>query len=69
MNPDTITRLGVYRLFWKTDDGADGGYSVASVGCDRAGRKWYAPSNWVTVPWFDWSRVDRVELIADGGSL
>lgn len=50
--------VGVYRLYW---DG--GGSSVASVGCDARGKRWYAPANWVTVPWFDWSKVASVEMI------
>lgn len=51
-----IDKLGVFRLFWKS-----GGFSWASVGSDSSGNLWFAPSNWVTVPSFDWSDVERVE--------
>lgn len=49
---------GIYRIFWK-----DGGHSLASVGSDSHGKRWFAPTNWVTVPWSDWSAVERVELL------
>lgn len=53
-----ITDLGVYRIYWK-----DGGSSVASVGYNVAGDFWYAPSNWITVPSFDWTSVKYIKLI------
>jgi hypothetical protein len=43
---------GLYELTWK-----DGGTSLAAVGSDAYGRRWYAPTNWITVPCFDWDRV------------
>lgn len=51
---------GVYRIRWKDDDG---GTSVAAVGSDASGRRWFAPTNWITVPSFDWSKVHSVRLI------
>ena len=53
-----VLQPGVYRLHW-----TGGMSSVASVGQDSTGRTWYAPANWVTVPWYDWSKVASVELI------
>jgi hypothetical protein len=50
--------VGVYNIYWKS-----GGSSVSSVGQDREGNYWFAPANWVTVPWFDWSDVKSIELI------
>ncbi len=57
---DFNLRIGVYWIYWK-----GGGRSVASVGQDQAGRYWYAPANWLSVPWLDWSKVERVELIQE----
>jgi len=66
--------LGVYRIFWKS-----GGSSLAAVGNDYAGKRWFAPVNWIgfkvktydngfsagsTAPDSDWRSVARVELIA-----
>ncbi len=49
---------GIYRIFWK-----EGGISLAAVGTDADGKKWYAPTNWVTVPSTDWFAIERVELL------
>lgn len=49
---------GLYILYWKT-----GGYSLASVGSDASGRRWFAPTNWITVPGFDWRMVKSTALI------
>lgn len=46
---------GLYRLHWK-----EGGCSLASVGSNERGDRWYAATNWTTVPWFDWTKVQRV---------
>lgn len=67
MSDDEARRLpnGLYRLHW-----AEGGHSLAAVGRLRDGTPWYAPTNWVTVPWMDWSLVARavplVSAPADG---
>lgn len=53
--------LGVFRLYWKS-----GGSSVAAVGMDRAGERWMAPSNWISVPSYSWHRVKSAELIEEG---
>jgi hypothetical protein len=59
-NEVRILPLGLYRLFWKV-----GGASVASVGYDAAGNRWYAPANWIgSVPCFDWSTVKSAHMIA-----
>ncbi|MEM9067159.1 MAG: hypothetical protein AAGE52_01595 [Myxococcota bacterium] len=47
---------GLYLINW-----VDGGTSLASVGSDSDGRRWYAPTNWVTVPGYDWSIVQSAE--------
>jgi hypothetical protein len=52
---------GVYRLFWKDDEG--GGMSVASVGRTHTGEVWFAPANWLGQRSTDWRLVDRIELI------
>lgn len=49
---------GVYVLFWKS-----GGESLAAVGSDRSGKRWYAPTNWVSVPSYNWRLVSKVEEI------
>lgn len=46
---------GLFVLHWK-----EGGSSLASVGSDRAGNRWYAPTNWISGPCLDWSKVARV---------
>ncbi len=57
--------LGLFELRWKS-----GGISNAAVGNDRAGRRWYAPSNWIGgVPCFDWSEVISVKRIAECGHI
>lgn len=53
--------LGLYELRWKESEG--GGASLAAVGYDEAGNRWFAPTNWLTVPSFDWKAVDHVRLI------
>jgi hypothetical protein len=50
--------LGLYFLYWK-----EGGGSVAAVGMDERGRHWYAPTNWISVPSFNWFKVEKVELL------
>ncbi|ACU71919.1 hypothetical protein Caci_3010 [Catenulispora acidiphila DSM 44928] len=61
--------LGAYRLFWKS-----GGSSVAVVGQLYSGARWYACANWtspdaerVGLVGTDWSLIERVEEIPDGG--
>ncbi len=50
---------GLYRIYWK-----DGGNSLASVGSDASGTRWFAPTNWAaSIPCNDWSDVERVELL------
>lgn len=53
---------GIYVLHWKDKHG--GGLSVAAVGRDEDGKRWYAPSNWCGgVPCSDWRPVLTVELV------
>lgn len=49
---------GIYRIFWKT-----GGSSLASVGSDREGNRWFAATNWISGNCIDWRPVLRVERI------
>jgi hypothetical protein len=51
---------GLYRLFWIHCSES----SLAAVGRDRQARVWYAPANWLVVPWYEWERIERAELIA-----
>ncbi len=53
---------GLYRLHWK----AGGGTSLASVGMKEDGQRWFAPTNWISVPSFDWAKIERVETIVEG---
>lgn len=53
-----LLRDGVYVLYW-----VSGGLSVAAVGSNEAGDKWFTPTNWITVPSYDWSTVDSADLI------
>src|ERR1700683_198033 len=50
---------GLYWIHW-----ASGGTSLASVGMKEDGQRWYAPTNWISVPSFDWSKVDKVEPLS-----
>lgn len=63
MTNDEVTTLphGLFILHWKEEKG--GGHSHASVGSDRHGRRWFAATNWIEVPWFDWSAVERAEPV------
>ncbi len=49
---------GLYRLHW-----SGGGTSLAAVGSDYYGNRWYAPTNWVSGPSLDWNRVKRAEPV------
>ena len=52
---------GIYKIYWR---GEGGDYSLAAVGSDSAGRRWFAPTNWLAVPSFDWRKVeDAVPLL------
>lgn len=51
---------GLYELTWK-----EGGTSLASVGSDVCGRRWFAPTNWITVPCFNWSLVQSWKLVGN----
>jgi hypothetical protein len=50
---------GLYLILW--DDG--GPYSLASVGSDAKGNRWFAPTNWIEVPSFDWKQVKSARLL------
>ena len=57
--------LGLYRIHWKSS-----GTSLAAVGNNRAGLRWFAPVNWASIGGGDnqrhWDDVDRVEAIEPG---
>lgn len=54
--------LGLYRVYWKQ---SSGGMSWAAVGMTASGQRWFAPTNWLTVPamgaW--WKQVEQVEEV------
>lgn len=53
---------GLYKIFWE-----GGGSSLASVGSDESGARWFSPTNWVGgLPSLDWSKVKGVERIRTG---
>jgi hypothetical protein len=55
---------GVYRLFWNAWPGCNAGQSVAAVGTDSQGKRWFAPANWVTgIPCFEWHKVRAISPI------
>lgn len=64
MTDEEVAKVGhgLYIIHWKESHG--GGTSVAAVGTDRSGRRWFAATNWTVVPSFDWSRIERVERTA-----
>lgn len=49
---------GLYEIEW-----SDEGTSFASVGSDTSGRRWFAPTNWIEVPNFNWRLVKSVRLL------
>lgn len=53
-----LLKHGLYRLYWN-----DGGVSLASVGSDFYGNRWYAPTNWISGASLDWTRVKRAEPV------
>jgi hypothetical protein len=55
---------GLYVLHW-----AEGGHSLAAVGSDAAGQRWYAPINWISGICFDWTKVESVTLLVDQADL
>lgn len=57
MDPSNLLH-GLYKISW-----ADGSHSLAAVGSDQIGRRWMAPTNWISGPTFDWSNVSKVKLI------
>jgi hypothetical protein len=62
MNKDEIERVkhGLYRIYW-SEDPED--LSVCAVGSNEKGLRWYAPTNWISGPSFDWEKIHHVELI------
>lgn len=62
MNKRSVQGLrdGIYRLWWK-----DGGSSLAAVGITSDGKRWFAPTNWVSpdskgAHWRDVLKADLV---------
>lgn len=50
---------GIYRMQFRDCDT----WCVAAVGHSISGLAWFAPTNWVTGPYYDWTEVIKVELI------
>jgi len=64
MKPEDVRGLdhGLYIIIWKS-----GGSSLAAVGSDWKGDRWFAATNWVDKEvCFDWERVDSVRGIMAG---
>lgn len=61
MTDEQVSKLvnGIYILWY----GERTELVVAAVGRSSEGHVWFAPTNWITVPWFDWSNIERAELI------
>jgi hypothetical protein len=55
---------GLYVLHWE-----EGGHSLAAVGSDDAGQRWFAPINWISGICFDWTVVASVTLLLDQSDL
>lgn len=55
---------GCFVVYWKEENG--GGLALAAVGISRNGRRWFAPTNWITVSWLDShiAEIEHVELLA-----
>jgi hypothetical protein len=53
--------LGLYKILWK-----EGGASLAAVGEDDHGNRWFAPSNWLHVPSFDWRIIKKAVFLCSG---
>ena len=49
---------GIYRIHWK-----EGGSSLAAVGSDHNGFRWFAPTNWISGNSTNWDVVDYVTQI------
>jgi len=68
MTKEEVQKLqhGVYRIYWKLTDSKYPPYSLAAVGSDLTGNRWFSPCNWVTSKVSqDWLSIDRVELIEE----
>ena len=75
MNMNDVMKLehGLYRVFWKDEDGEPNGSSLAAVGSMHSGMRWMAPTNWTREDGLDgspgthesayWLSVDHMELI------
>lgn len=53
-------RLGLYRVYWE-----EGGTSLAAIGCDSKGNFWVAPTNWISGPTTDLTRIKAFELLLE----
>jgi hypothetical protein len=50
---------GLYRIHWDDDS-----VSQAAVGSNHAGKRWFAPTNWINVPSYDWKMINYVETVS-----
>lgn len=66
MTSDDVRKLplGLYRVFWYE---APDRSSLAAVGQNSKGEYWFAPTNWLQVPSYNWFAVQRVEPILPVG--
>lgn len=52
---------GLYAISW-----VGGGMSFGAVGSNWQGLRWFAPTNWVNVPSYDWGIIESVIPIKEG---
>ncbi len=62
MKREKVQKLhhGLYKVWWKS-----GGSSLAAVGSTITGKRWIAPTNWVSGSDDDWDEVKKVKLIKE----
>ncbi len=53
----TTIKNGLYRIYWK-----GGGSSLAVVGCNKSGDQWFAPTNWVSGPSYNYNWGEIVDI-------
>lgn len=52
-----VCKLGLYEVTW-----LDGGKSVAAIGMDSQGKRWFAPTNWVSTGMLE-KHLDQIDCI------
>lgn len=59
---------GLYYIFWKDSEAGKTLFdrSLAAIGTDKDGKKWFHPTNWISGPSYEWSKVLKIQLIIEG---